>query len=43
MDAYDGGLDEKQAVWAAQKYRGHQVLPHNIIEEMSKEGLVKTF
>ena len=41
-DAYDCGLDRKQAAWAAQKYRGRWVLPHNIIEELWKKGLVET-
>jgi transposase len=39
MDAYECGLDRKQAAWAAQKYREHQVLPQNILEELGKEGL----
>ena len=40
MDAYDRGLDGKQAAWAARKYRGHRVLPQNIMEELGKEGLL---
>lgn len=39
MNAYEHGLDGKQAAWAAQKYRGHRVLPQNILEELGKEGL----
>ena len=39
MDAYEHGLDGKQAAWAAQKYRGHRVLPQNILNKLGKEGL----
>jgi len=42
LDAYDRGLNGKQAAWAARKYRGHQVLPHNIMEELWKEGLIES-
>ena len=38
MDAYDCGLDGKQAVWAAKKYRGHQVLTHNICNRGNVKG-----
>jgi len=40
MDAYDHGLNGKQAAWAARKYRGHRVLPPDIFEELGKEGVV---
>ena len=40
MDAYDRGLNGKQAAWAARKYRGHRVLPPNIFEELEKGGVV---
>jgi len=40
MDAYKHGLSGRQAVWAAKKYRGHQVLLLNILEELEKEGIV---
>lgn len=36
MDAYHKGLDGQQAAWANKKYRGHRVLPHTIMEELSK-------
>jgi transposase len=39
MDAYDRGLNGKQAAWAARKYRGHRVLPENILDELEKEGI----
>ncbi|KAJ7196394.1 hypothetical protein GGX14DRAFT_403342 [Mycena pura] len=31
MDAYRKGLDGCQAAWAGKKYRGHRVLPKNIL------------
>jgi len=40
MDAYKHGLSGRQAVWAEKKYRGHQVLLLNILEELEKEGIV---
>jgi len=44
LDAYDraSGLNGKQAAWAARKYRGHRVLPQDIMEELGKEGLIET-
>ena len=38
MDAYEKGLDGKQAMWASKKYRGHRVLPERILEEYNKEN-----
>ena len=40
MDAYDRGLNGSQAAWAARKYRGHRVLPQNILDQLEKEGIV---
>ena len=40
MDAYDRGLNGIQAAWAACKYRGHRVLPQNILDELEKEGII---
>lgn len=37
MNAYARGLNGKQAAWAARKYRGHRVLPENLLEEMEKD------
>ena len=37
MDAYEKGLDGKQAMWASKKYWGHQVLPEWILEEYNQE------
>jgi hypothetical protein len=40
MDAYQQGLNGRQAVWAARKYRGHRGLPVGIMEELDKKGIV---
>ena len=40
MDAYDRGLNRRQVAWAARKYRGHRVLPRNILEELEKQGVI---
>ncbi len=34
MDAYQRGLDGKQAAWANKKYRGHRVLPDSLMKDM---------
>src|SRR6266545_8390922 len=34
MDTYDYGLNGSQAAWAVCKYRGHRVLPQNILDEL---------
>ena len=39
MDAYQKGLNGRQAAWASKKYRGHQVLPDSIIEELDKANI----
>lgn len=39
MDAYGQGLNGRQAAWASRIYRGHQVLPNNIMEELDKHGI----
>ncbi|KAJ7301115.1 hypothetical protein DFH08DRAFT_644114, partial [Mycena albidolilacea] len=36
MDAYRKGLDGIQAVWASKRYRGHRVLPKNIMALFDK-------
>ncbi|KAJ7883468.1 hypothetical protein B0H14DRAFT_2339502, partial [Mycena olivaceomarginata] len=36
MDAYRKGLDGVQGVWASKRYRGHRVLPKNIMELFDK-------
>ncbi|KIK97725.1 hypothetical protein PAXRUDRAFT_135704 [Paxillus rubicundulus Ve08.2h10] len=36
MDAYHKGLNGKQAAWAAKKFRGHQVLPMTIMQNLNK-------
>ena len=40
MDAYDQGLNGRQAAWATRKYRGHRVIPATIMDELEKEGVV---
>ena len=35
-DAYERGLNGGQAAWAARKYKGHRVLPHEIMEELGR-------
>lgn len=40
ISAYDYGLNGKQAVWAAKKYKGHRVLPGKIIEEVIEGGII---
>jgi hypothetical protein len=32
--AYERGLNGRQAAWAARKYKGHRVLPLEIMEEL---------
>jgi hypothetical protein len=39
IDAYDHSLNKRQAAWAAHKYRGHQVLLQDILEELDKQGV----
>lgn len=39
MDAYEKGLNGKQAAWASRKYRGHRVLPNNLLDELEKENI----
>ena len=38
MDAYEQGLNGRQAAWAARKYRGHRVLPMSIMNDLLREG-----
>ena len=40
MDAYERGLNGRQAAWAARKYRGHRILPPGIMEELGKLNIV---
>ncbi|KAJ7722555.1 hypothetical protein DFH07DRAFT_759919, partial [Mycena maculata] len=42
MDAYRKGLSGDQAVWAGKRYRGHQVLPKNIMALFARFGPKKT-
>ena len=36
MDAYIKGLNGQQAAWAARKYKGHQVLPNSLMDDLEK-------
>ena len=36
MDGYTKGLTGADAVWVSWKYKGHQVLPPNILDEVKK-------
>ncbi|KAJ7875511.1 hypothetical protein B0H14DRAFT_2343129, partial [Mycena olivaceomarginata] len=36
INAYCKGLDGIQAVWASKRYRGHRVLPKNIMPLFDK-------
>ena len=40
MDAYERGLNGRQAAWAARKYKGHRVVPAGIMEELGEKGTV---
>ncbi|KAF8231706.1 hypothetical protein L208DRAFT_1275389, partial [Tricholoma matsutake] len=39
MDAYEKGLNGRQAAWAARKYRGHRVLPESLMDDLEKTNL----
>ena len=39
MDAYHRGLSGKQAAWASKKYRGHRVLPNDILDALEAAGM----
>ena len=39
MDAYEQGLNGRQAAWAARKYRGHRVLPASIMNDLENAGI----
>jgi hypothetical protein len=38
-DAYARGLNGRQAAWAAQRYRGHRVIPDSILEELDEANI----
>ena len=40
MDAYERGLNSRQVAWAAWKYKGHHILPAEIMTELGKKGIV---
>lgn len=39
MDAYQKGLNGKQAAWESKKYGGHRVIPMIIMEDLDKAGI----
>jgi hypothetical protein len=39
MDWYRKGLTGKQAAWAGKKYKGHRMIPEDILLELDKVGL----
>ena len=36
MDAYEKGLNGREAAWAASKYRGHRIIPETLMADMEK-------
>ena len=40
MDAYERGLNRRQAAWAARRYKGHRVLPNEIMEELGSNNII---
>jgi hypothetical protein len=36
MDAYEKGLNGREAAWAARKYRGHRIIPETLMVDMEK-------
>ena len=36
MNAYRLGLNGTQAAWAAKKYRGHRIIPNDILAQFDK-------
>jgi hypothetical protein len=40
MDAYEKGLNGKQAVWASKKFRGHYVLPESIFRDLNQPNII---
>ena len=40
MDAYEWGLNGKQAAWAAKKFHGHRILPESILKDLDNVNLL---
>jgi hypothetical protein len=40
MDAYEKGLNGKQAAWASKKFRGHRVLPESIFRDLNEPNII---
>jgi hypothetical protein len=39
IDAYDKGLNGKEAAWASKQYRGHRVLPESLLRDLDNARL----
>lgn len=39
-EAYERGLNGRQAAWATRKYRGHRVLPDSIMNDLEKAQIL---
>ena len=39
MDAYTKGLSDRQAAWAARKYKGHHILLESHITDLKESGV----
>ncbi|KAE9386279.1 hypothetical protein BT96DRAFT_1086592 [Gymnopus androsaceus JB14] len=39
IDAYRKGLNGWQAAWAARKYKGHQILPDTVMDDLEKANI----
>jgi hypothetical protein len=40
MDAYEKGLNGRQAAWASKKFKGHQILPESIMMELDNANII---
>ncbi|KAF8226036.1 hypothetical protein L208DRAFT_1304036, partial [Tricholoma matsutake] len=40
MDAYCKGLNDKQAVWVANTYHGHCMIPDSILPDLRKANII---
>ncbi|KAJ7600324.1 hypothetical protein C8J56DRAFT_769128, partial [Mycena floridula] len=38
MEAYQLGLNRKQAAWAVKKYQGHRTIPESILADLEQEN-----
>ncbi|KAJ8579338.1 hypothetical protein M405DRAFT_897044 [Rhizopogon salebrosus TDB-379] len=40
IDAYEKGLNGRQAAWASKKYKGHRVLPESIMRDLDSAHIM---